>query len=225
MLKATTKLPFHFDRWTSSYYISAEPLADSVWLSFPIKKFNFTWVLQQQNVVCRGMANNGDANVNTDITTFLIFPKCSSNKNGNQVQSWSCCQALASTEWCWWPQPMWALCPPSPSPAQPQSWAVPGPEHPPSCRAHRAVPSQGTTTAHCSWGSRAAATASPDICSSSLEPWSCFHWKRLLNSFKITKFINQLCKAQQLLKSRPASPCKGNEAQGAKKQQLRDAKA
>lgn len=57
------------------------------------------------------MANNGDANMNTDITNFFIFFKCGSNKNGNQVQSWSCCQVLASAERRQRPQPAWAACP------------------------------------------------------------------------------------------------------------------
>lgn len=42
------------------------------------------------------MANNGDENMNTDITNFLIFPKCSSNKNGNRVQRQGCSQALSA---------------------------------------------------------------------------------------------------------------------------------
>lgn len=65
------------------------------------------------------MANNGDANVNTDITNYFVFFffKCSSNKNGNQVQNQSRCQASASAAGHQWPQSVWAECPLLPEPS------------------------------------------------------------------------------------------------------------
>lgn len=77
-------------------------------------------------------------------------------------------------------------------------------------------------------GSTAAAAAfSDNICSSTLESWNCFCWKRLLRSLKITKFIKPPVQSPAASKPKTSQAVQGqlSSTQGAMKQQLRDAKA